>query len=256
MFYLQATMPNEHKSEQVPCAKPQQPTPTVALAAVRALAEPFAVAHGVELFDVEWISSRTGNVLRVSIERPVPVPGERANGGAAPADAVLADAVRPFCAGVTVDDCARLSRDLSTALDAEDPIGRQYTLEVSSPGADRVLASENDLRRHVGRSVKLKLAEPAADGQMVLRGAISSVADGIVRMAVDGNHHEVALDNVTQAKLVFELGAQKKGAKQRHGRQRRSRSQPRASRPEAGGGRPGREQADDHAVRQQDGSNE
>ncbi len=251
MFYLQATMPNEHRSEQAPCAKPQESTPTVDLAAVRALAEPFAVAHGVELFDVEWTSSRTGNVLRVFIERPVPVPGERVSEGAAPADEPP-----PFCAGVTVDDCARLSRDLSTALDAEEPIGRQYTLEVSSPGADRVLVSENDLRRHVGRSVKLKLAEPAADGQMVLRGAILSVADGIVRMEVDGNHHEVALDNVTQAKLVFEIGAQKKGAKQRHGRQRRSRSQPRASGPEAGGGRPGREQADDHAVRQQDESNE
>ena len=223
----------------------------VDLAVVRALAEPCAVAHGVELCDVEWTSSRVGNVLRVTIERTGVEPGELSAAGA-----VQSDRPRPGTAGVTIDDCARLSRDLSTALDAEDLIGPRYTLEVSSPGADRLLDGERDLRRHLGRTVKLKLAEPAADGQRVLRGAISSVADGIIRMEVDGNLHDVALDNVTQARLVFELGAQSKSAKRRPGGQRRSRSQRRAGKPEGGGRSPRRGQQDDHAARHNDGSNQ
>jgi ribosome maturation factor RimP len=244
-------MPSDQRSEGAPSAKSEQPTPKVDLAVVRALAETFAIAHGVELFDVEWTSARAGNVLRVSIERPLAAPSDGPDDNGEPGDGPP-----PICAGVTIADCARLSRDLSTALDAEEVIAPRYTLEVSSPGADRPLRGEMDMRRYVGRIAKLKLAEPAADGQLVLRGAILSAADGVIQMEVDGNHHDVALDNVAQANLVVDLGAQKKGAKRRPGRQRRSRSGRRAETPEEGGPRPGREQAEDQGVRHQDGSNE
>jgi len=206
---------------------PRQTTKKVDLAAVRVLIEPLAAAHGVELHDVEWTSSRAGNVLRVTIER---FDGQASGQHGEPAAAVAPG-------GVTIDDCARLSRDLSTALDAEDLIDPRYTLEVSSPGADRRLAGEADFRRHVGRKVKVKLTEPAADGQRVLRGAIESVGDGAVGMDVDGNHHDVALQNVAEARLVIELGGQPKGGVGRRRSQRRNRSKGRAGKPKAGGRR-------------------
>ncbi|MBW2458967.1 MAG: ribosome maturation factor RimP, partial [Deltaproteobacteria bacterium] len=196
-------------------------TPAVDLVAVRALIEPVAVAHGLQIHDVVWTSSRGGNILRVTLEQPL-------------GDVSEPDGPHALGGGVTIDDCARVSRDLSTVLDAEDSIDPRYTLEVSSPGADRQLVGEEDFRRHLGRNVKVKLTEPAADGQRVLRGAIRSVGDGVVGMEVDGNHHDVALDNVAQARLVFELGAQPKGGAGRPGARRRNRSKGRSGKPATG----------------------
>ena len=114
--------------------------------------------------------------------------------------------------GVTLDDCAAVSRDLSTALDVEDLIDLKYSLEVSSPGLDRPLQTARDFARQAGRLVKVKLIAPAADGQMALRGDIlgASPEEDTVRMEVDGKTHVVATDNIRSAKLVFELPAQPK----------------------------------------------
>jgi ribosome maturation factor RimP len=144
----------------------------------RALIEPLASAHGLEIVDVEW----SGRVLRIVIDRPEGA-GE-----------------------VSVDDCTRLSRDVSTALDVEDFIAKSYSLEVSSPGLDRPLRSARDFRRHVGKLCKVKLREPAVDGQRVLRGRLLDVGDATFRIEVDKKHHEVAIDNVAEARLVIEFG--------------------------------------------------
>lgn len=128
--------------------------------------------------------------------------------------------------GVTLEDCVSVSRDLSTALDAVEIIPQRYNLEVSSPGLDRPLKTAKDFSKQVGRLAKLKLNEPASDGQHVLRGTLSEVAGDTIVILVDGKRHDVQLDNIHQAKLVFELGAQKKKGqpaqkKKRPGRQRK-----------------------------------
>jgi ribosome maturation factor RimP len=170
------------------------------LGRVRALAEPLAAAHGLEVCEVEW----SGRALRVVIDRPEGQ-GE-----------------------VTLEDCAQLSRDLSTALDIEDFITQSYNLEVSSPGLDRPLKSERDFRRNLGKLCKVKLHEPAPDGQRVLRGKLLEATGGSVVMDVDGNRHEVSLGNIAGARLVIDFGAprpsggkgDKKGGKRRKGSSR------------------------------------
>lgn len=159
----------------------------VELGTVRALLAPVAEAHGVALVDVEWTTGPQGRILRVTIER---ASGE----GAGPR------------AGVTVEDCVRVSRDASSVLDVSDAISCRYHLEVSSPGADRPLRSLADFQRQLGRTVKVKLASPASDGQRVLRGVVLAVGESQVRMDVDGNVHEFGLGDVAEARAVLEFG--------------------------------------------------
>ncbi len=161
------------------------------LDAVRAMAEPIAAAHGVRVVDVEYRAEQAGCILRVTIERAQPL-SDRAAG--------------PSSGGVSIDDCVRVSRDLSTALDVDGPIAHHYNLEVSSPGVERRLQTADDFRRQVGKLLKVKLARPAADGQRVLRGTLLGVAAEQLCMEVDGRTHEVALADVQEARLVFEFG--------------------------------------------------
>jgi len=162
------------------------------LASVRALVAPLCVAHGVDLVDIAW----GGRVLRVTIERRDP--------------AVKDDPHGTSGWGVTLDDCAELSREISRALDAdEEIIPGAYSLEVSSPGLERDLRSEDDFRRFVGFPAKVKLNRPAPDGQRALRGRIEALtgagATAALRMHVDGKDITVPFDTVTTAHLVYEL---------------------------------------------------
>jgi len=174
---------------------PQEQTDRVQqqLDAVRSVARSVAAVHGLELVDVEWIGGPAGCILRVIIEHAEPV---------AAADALSATTV----AGVTLEDCVRVSRDLSTALDAADPITQAYRLEVTSPGIDRPLKTVRDFRRQLGKVIKAKLLEPSHDGQTVLRGVLDAADEDGLSMTVDGNEHRVALDKIRQARVVLAIG--------------------------------------------------
>ena len=67
--------------------------------------------------------------------------------------------------GITLDDCQKMSKELSRKLDDEDPISEEYYLEVSSPGLDRPLKTDKDLNRNLGRDVELKLYRPFEIGR-------------------------------------------------------------------------------------------
>jgi ribosome maturation factor RimP len=161
----------------------------VDLERVRALLAPVLSARGVVLVDLEWLTDRGGWVLRVTLERQ----GSTEQGG-----------------GVTLEDCADVSRDASAVLDVEDLIPQHYHLEVSSPGIDRPLRALADFVRFTGKTAKVKLSRPAPDGQRLLRGTLVEAAEGAVAMVVDGKRIEVPFADVTEANLVFELGAQPK----------------------------------------------
>jgi ribosome maturation factor RimP len=175
------------------------------LARVHAVAASLCAAHGLELCEVAWSSDRGSRILKVIIDRPLTddePPTVPATG--APVESV------------GLEDCVRVSRELSSALDVDDVIEHAYTLEVSSPGLDRPLRSERDFRRQRGRLVKVRLIEPASDGQRVLRGTILEADSHGMSLEVDGNLHRVPFDNITEARLVFELGGQpKKGGRPR-----------------------------------------
>jgi ribosome maturation factor RimP len=164
----------------------------VDLTRIRAAIAPVLSAHGVVLVDLDWVTDRSGWVLRLTIER---------QGWEGSTDQ---------SGGVTLDDCAEVSRDASSVLDVEDLVPHRYSLEVSSPGLDRPLKSEAEFARFAGKLAKVKLARPAPDGQRVLRGTLDRAGAGSVAVMVDDKRIEVPFADVAEAQLVFELAPQPK----------------------------------------------
>ncbi|MCC7536588.1 MAG: ribosome maturation factor RimP [Deltaproteobacteria bacterium] len=152
------------------------------------LIAPICAAHRCALVTIEWTRDRT---LRVLIER------EGLEGPADPSTGLGAGA------GITLEDCQRVSRDLSAALDVNDPIPGSYRLEVSSPGLNRPLVGEKDFRRFVGTRAKVELREPI-EGRRRFDGRIESVDSGTVVLVQDGKPTTLRIDDIAKAHLVWE----------------------------------------------------
>ena len=103
---------------------------------------------------------------------------------------------------MTVEDCAAISRAVSTLLDVEDPIKGSYTLEVSSPGLDRPLTRPKDYTRFAGLEVKIELREPM-DGQRRFRGRIAGLADDQVQLDTDDTRVAIPYADIERAKLIL-----------------------------------------------------
>jgi ribosome maturation factor RimP len=107
--------------------------------------------------------------------------------------------------GVTLDDCATVSRRLSVELDIEDPVPERYTLEVSSPGLDRPLVGDRDFERFAGRHIRLSTAEPI-DGRRNFKGRLLGLRDGCVRLLLDeGVEVSIPRTRVAKARLEIEI---------------------------------------------------
>ncbi len=107
--------------------------------------------------------------------------------------------------GVTLDDCARISRQLSVQLDVEDPIDGRYTLEVSSPGLDRPLFTDRDFARFTGRRIRLSTHLPL-EGRRNFLGRLDGLVEGSIRMTLeDGRQIAVPREQVAKARLEIEL---------------------------------------------------
>ncbi len=105
--------------------------------------------------------------------------------------------------GMEIDDCASLSRELSVLLDVEDPIDREYSLEVSSPGIDRPLTRLQDFETFAGHEAKLETAE-MIDGRKRFKGVLLGLEDGRIKIRVDGlGDALVGFDDLADAKLVL-----------------------------------------------------
>ena len=152
---------------------------------VRAIASRVAVSYGLEIFDVQFRREAPGMVLRVRIDRP---------GSKATAED-----------SVTVDECAKVSRDLSAIFDVDDVVPTAYVLEVSSPGLDRPLTSADDYTRFAGRRAKLVMREKI-DGQGYFKGQLGGMEDGHVLIeGEDRRTHRVPLDLITRANLEVDF---------------------------------------------------
>jgi len=108
----------------------------------------------------------------------------------------------------SITDCERLSKDLSPVLDVEDPIDREYHLEVSSPGIDRPLVRARDYRTYIGHEAKIELSDPI-EGRKRFRGIIGAATDDTVTITLpdapkdtDPNH-VLPLGSIAEAKLVM-----------------------------------------------------
>lgn len=106
--------------------------------------------------------------------------------------------------GIKVEDCERVSHRVSGLLDVEDPIPGHYVLEVSSPGLDRPLRTEEHFRRQAGRLVKIVLAG-GRPGRRRYKGKILGIADGVLECEVDGERVSLPLSDIESARLVPEF---------------------------------------------------
>ena len=156
---------------------------------IREIAERVAGAHGLEVTDLEFRggAGKAGRLLRIFIERNAE--GRRALKEKAGAENALPHVNADWLAGVTHEDCANYSQEVSTILDVEDVVpGAAYMLEVSSPGLDRKLSKASDYERFTGSRIKLMTREP-----------------------VNGNRHfEGRLENFDGERLTLNIGAARK----------------------------------------------
>ncbi len=144
---------------------------------VRVLVEPIADELGLEVLDLVVKGQRGSRMVRLTVDT-------------ADLDAEV---------GVDIDEIALLSRRLEDALDTHDPIAGGYTLEVTSPGADRPLTRARDFARNRGRPVRLELA----DGSGELTGELAAVSATTLTLTTDEGDRDVALDDVAQGHVVL-----------------------------------------------------
>jgi len=175
----------------------------VNLEKIRGAAERVARSEGLEVFDVEWKIGKQ-RFLRVYIDR---VPGAVSPAGGAEVSGGSGEVVTDPYGAISHSDCERVSQQLSVILDVEGLIeGPGYVLEVSSPGLDRALRKAGDFDRFAGKLAKITTSEPIG-GQSFLEGRLAGIADGKVRLELEGKNArvvEVPLEAIRKANLVVE----------------------------------------------------
>lgn len=139
--------------------------------------EPLAEIVGLELVDINLRKESGQTVLDVVIDKD---------------------------SGVSVDDCARLSRKISLALDVEDPIPFKYYLEVGSPGIFRKLKSKREFEKNLGARVKAVFQEPVS-GLTTIVGVLSGFADGQVTISGEGKELKADLQQIKNIQLFPDI---------------------------------------------------
>ncbi len=105
--------------------------------------------------------------------------------------------------GITVDNCADISYQVSGILDVEDPLRGKYTLEVSSPGLDRPLVTLEHFNQFMGERMKIRCLEPVL-GRKRFTGRLESIENETLIIAVDNEVYEIPLEIVEKANLALE----------------------------------------------------
>ena len=135
---------------------------------------PLVEGLGYELWELEYSPGRGNGFLRLYIDA---------------------------AAGITLDDCERVSRAVSEVLDAEDPIPGQYTLEVSSPGLERPLRTAEHFARFVGETVHVETLQ-AIEGRRRFMGALTAAGAETIEVEVDGKRWTLPLSGIRKAHLA------------------------------------------------------
>jgi len=145
---------------------------------IRELIEPAIDSMGVELDDMELGRMKGKILLRVYIEKQ---------------------------GGVSIDDCEKVSREIATVLDVEDPVPGAYVLEVSSPGLDRPLRKPRDFIRFSGKKVRVVTNEPV-DKQTFFVGKIENATDEDVMLVLQKDKKiTISYNNISKARLEVEV---------------------------------------------------
>ena len=144
---------------------------------------PLVKEEDLELVDLEFSPSGSRSLLRIYVDKP---------------------------GGVTIDECANLSRKVSDFLDMEELIPHRYNLQISSPGLDRPLVKREDFIRKVGEKVRVFLKEPI-DGKLDLVGEIKNLQEETLYLCTQSEgtkpvvieEKAIPFDNVLKAKIVY-----------------------------------------------------
>ena len=139
------------------------------------LLEPTVIALGLQLWGIEHISQGKHSVLRIYIE------SEK---------------------GIAIEDCENVSRQVSSVLDVEEPISGEYTLEVSSPGADRRLFTLEQCRQFIGNEVSIRLRVPQ-DGRRKIKGQMIGIENEAVCIEDGEYEFQCPFDAIEKANIVF-----------------------------------------------------
>jgi ribosome maturation factor RimP len=143
---------------------------------IQGMIEPVLRSLGYELVEVQLRTEQNGLILRIIIHQD---------------------------AGITVNDCSVVSREIGQLLEVEDVISRAYHLEVSSPGLDRPLKTERDFTRNIGKKVKVITAD--GEQKKVVIGKIKGCAGDVVEIDAGNDVQGIPLSAVAKAKLVIEF---------------------------------------------------
>lgn len=152
------------------------------------LIRPVIEAMGFEYVGLEYLSNPKNRLVRIYIDREPE--------------------------GISVDDCAAVSNEVSALLDVEDPVSGHYSLEVSSPGVERPLFEPEHYRRFAGERARVHLYAPLGDGhdnrrdnRRKLTGTIVAADDDRVVIEVDGENIALAFDDIRRANLKPDMDA-------------------------------------------------
>lgn len=143
---------------------------------VSMVVEPVLDEMGFELVDVEYVAAGGRSVLRLYMDRP---------------------------GGVTLDDCARVSREIGVLIDVKDLIPERYVLEVSSPGLNRRLKKEKDFVWAMGKKVKVRMKSPM-EGRRNFTGRLTGMKEGTIVVEVDQKETALPMKGIDKANVVFE----------------------------------------------------
>lgn len=140
------------------------------------LLEPVVGGLGYELWELEYVTRQGGGLLRLYIDSN---------------------------AGIGLDDCARVSRAVSAVMDEADPIAGAYTLEVSSPGLDRVLRTQSHFARCIDALVRVELSR-LLNGRKRFSGRLLAAEAGQITLQVDDDRVELPIEAIHKARVVPE----------------------------------------------------
>ncbi len=144
---------------------------------VTRLVEPVIEDLGFELVDVEYLAQGGRWVLRVYADRE---------------------------GGITLNDCALVSREIGDLLDVEDIIQHEYVLEVSSPGLDRPLKKERDFLRAVGKKIKVRMIHPIGDRRN-FTGYLRRMDNDTLHLETTEGLCHLPFGDVEKANLIYEF---------------------------------------------------
>ncbi len=150
---------------------------------VFSLIEPMLEDIGFELVEVEYLTMHGRWILRLYIDKE---------------------------GGVTIDDCADVSRDLGDVIDVKEIIDHEYVLEVSSPGLNRPLRKEKDFTKAVGSRIKLKMVRDL-NGQKNFTGNLKDYNNRTIYLETDGKLIELPYDDIEKSNIIFDFNDGRKG---------------------------------------------